>query len=64
MSPCPRCDQPTETIRRVLSTEAIVLDAHPVLNGDVVIRNGTGHILRAKTPVQPDEARYMHHVCA
>lgn len=65
MSKCWRCDAETISTVYVLTRWAIELDATPRDDGDIVIRNGTAHTLRAKTPVQPGELRYLahHDVC-
>jgi len=61
MSLCRSCGAQIAWFKSVLTDKAMPVDVEPVADGNVVIRNGKAHVLRANTPVQDDELRYVNH---
>ena len=61
MSLCRSCGADVLWATTVVTGKAIPLDADPVDDGNVVIRNGSAHVLSKNNPVRSDETRYRAH---
>lgn len=55
---CKSCNAPVIWVRMAASGRPAPLDATPVLQGNIIIRDGQGHVVDA---TYPSEARHLSH---